>query len=112
VSCHGTAQFPVAADLAPFNASCDTDAEKLHWFRNFQGDTPFGAVDKNTCAPFDVSPAPLPLDFSLQMQVAVQSVLQYNDVNPCTPPAAALLAAPAPLLQMSPLFDEAPRVER
>jgi hypothetical protein len=107
LSCHGTSQFPVAADLAPFNAACNTDAKKMYWFRNFRGDQAFGGVDKATCTPMSADPAPVPLDFSLQMQVAVQTVLQFKDVNPCTPQPAATLAAPLPAA-----VEDAPRVRR
>jgi hypothetical protein len=86
LSCHGTAQYPVAADLAPFDTDCNTDAKKLRWFRNIKGTQAFGAIAADTCLPKSVSPAPRSLDFSLQMQVAVQNVLQKKDKNPCSPP--------------------------
>jgi hypothetical protein len=107
LSCHGTAEYPVGADLAPFSAACDTDAKKLYWFRNFRGDQAFGAVDKTTCTPTSSNPAPTPLDFSLQMKVAVQAVLQFKDINPCAPPPARARAAPLPME-----VEDAPRVRR
>jgi hypothetical protein len=115
LSCHGTSQFPVSAPIAfdYRNNTCDTDAKKMQWFRNFRGNQPFGALDRATCALVTPSPAPVPLDFSLQMQVAVQSVLQFHDVNPCAPaapPAPGPTAAPIPPLA-GPAAD-APRVER
>lgn len=83
-SCHMTSQFPVDADMAPFATACQTDEQKLWWFRNLAGDEPFGAVDDNTCLPEPPpSEPPVALDYSLQMQVAVQNLLQYRDVNPC-----------------------------
>jgi hypothetical protein len=106
LSCHGTAQFPAAADLAPFNAACNTDAKKMHWFRNFRGDQAFGAMNKAMCTPSNASPAPVPLDFSLQMQVSVQAVLQFQDINPCTQTSAT----PAPPLPVA--VEDAPRVRR
>jgi hypothetical protein len=126
LSCHGTAQYPVAADMAPFNAACDTDAEKLYWFRNFKSPRPFGAMNKATCAPTTLNPPPRSLDFSLQMQVAVQAALQFNDQNPCTPspapPATAAKSAPpmgmaakkplAPALETAAPYAQAPRIER
>ena len=80
LGCHGTAQYPLAPML-PGNA-CNTDAERLQWFRNFTGDVPFGRVDAS-CV-LDPDPTGLvALDFSLQMKVVLQSVLDFHDVNPC-----------------------------
>ena len=111
LSCHGTAQFPVAADLAPFNGSCDSDTKKMQWFRTIPGNQAFGAIDKATCTPTTIDPAPVTLDFSLQMQVAVQAALQFKNINPCAPPlpapAAATLAKPLPAA-----LEDAPRVRR
>lgn len=106
LSCHGTSQFPVAADMGPFVGACNTNEKKMYWFRNFRGDTPFGSVDKATCTPTNANPPPASLDFSLQMKVAVQAVLQFNDVNPCAPPVA-MLATP-----LSAEVEDAPRVRR
>ena len=98
LSCHGTAQYQRVADLAPFNASCNTDAEKLYWFRNFPGTQAFGAMTKSTCTPTTVTPAPTSLDFSLQMQVAVVNMLGTDSAgtnkmtNPCAPPAPVPMA--------------------
>jgi len=92
LSCHGTAQYPVVADLAPFDTACNTDTKKLRWFRNVKGTTAFGAIAQNTCLPTSLNPAPRSLDFSLQMQVAVQNVLQNKRKNPCAPPSG-----PAPI---------------
>jgi len=101
LSCHGTAQFPRVADLAPFNASCNTTAEKLHWFRNFPGTQAFGAMDINTCKPITINPPPVSLDFSLQMQVAAKNMLTDKMTNPCAPPAPTpgptMMVAPAPV---------------
>lgn len=110
VSCHSTAQYPVDAALAPFAANCNTDVEKLRWFRNLAGTEPFGKIDSATCLPVESPPA-APLDFSLQMQVAVQSALQFKNVNPCAPPAApeAAFEATTPALRRS---SGAPRVSR
>jgi len=115
LSCHGTAQFPVAADLFP-GKFCTTDAQKLVWFRNFKGTKAFGAMNAATCAPTTSGGSLVPLDFSLQMQVAVQSVKQFNNINPCTPaagpspaaaPMAARKAAPIPAK-----YQNVPRIER
>jgi hypothetical protein len=98
LSCHGTAQFPRVADLAPFNASCNTDAERLFWFRNFPNTQAFGAMKVATCAPTTITPAPVPLDFSLQMQVAAKNMLSDKMTNPCAPsgptPAATKSLSP------------------
>ncbi len=82
MSCHQVAQYPVVAQIAPFASSCDTDEKKLFWFRNLEPGEPFGAVDEN-CEPAS-APAPLvSLDFSLQLKVALQSLLDYGNINPC-----------------------------
>jgi hypothetical protein len=99
LSCHGTAQYPAVAALAPFDADCNTDAKKLRWFRNFKGTQAFGAIAADTCLPKAVTPAPRSLDFSLQMQVAVVNVLQTKDKNPCTMPGATPPSPAAKLMQ-------------
>jgi len=83
LSCHGTAQYPRVALLPGRN--CKTDDQKLHWFRDVPGTVPFGLVDNDSCEPIPSSGGtPLvALDYSLQMAVAVESVLRYGDVNPC-----------------------------
>lgn len=84
LSCHGTAQFPRAA-LLP-GRTCTSDDQRLYWFRDVPGTTPFGLVDDKTCQPKPASGSEslVALDYSLQMAVTVQSVLQYGDVNPCS----------------------------
>jgi hypothetical protein len=85
MSCHGTAQYPIVADLLP-SKSCATDEQKLQWFRNHDGQTPFGGIHPETCEPFDPEQPLASLDFSLQVQVALQNLLDYPRVNTCTPP--------------------------
>jgi len=109
LSCHGTAQFPVEADLAPFSKACITDEQKMYWFRTIDGTQPFGAVSEATCLPEEISPAATPLDFSLQMQVSVQNMDQEGDHNPCTPPTAMLKAMS---VKIPAEFMNAPRVHR
>lgn len=65
----------------------------------------FGATAAPTCQQQVGNPPAKPLDFSLQMSVAVQSILQFHDVNPCTPALPAL--APNSLS-----YSDAPRIER
>ncbi|MVT71329.1 hypothetical protein GPL21_40795 [Bradyrhizobium pachyrhizi] len=107
LSCHGTAEFPVAAALGPFSNKCDTDAKRLFWFRNFRGDTPFGAVDPATCEQTMPAAELKSLDFSLQMKVAVQNAVQFKVTNPCAPtaPLDAEMRSAAP-------YSNAPRVGR
>ena len=109
MSCHATAQYPVDAALAPFSSNCDTDAKKLQWFENNPADHAFGFIDSDTCLRGEApDPPPVPLDLSLQMQVSVQSILQYNDVNPCvSTEAAGRMAAPSAMRSSG-----APRVSR
>jgi hypothetical protein len=94
LSCHSTAQSPPAPitfNDSVFHDSCTSDQQKLLWFRNLRGDQPFGTVNASTCTLTNASPTPpRPLDFSLQMSVAVQNVLQFQDVNPCAPPPSPL----------------------
>jgi hypothetical protein len=103
-SCHTTSQYPVDAPLLP-SASCNTDAKKLLWFRNLSSSEAFGAVNAS-CLPEAKTPPAKPLN-SLQMQVAVQSILQFHDVNPCIPAAAVAMAAPKTIRSTN-----APRVGR
>ena len=91
LSCHGTAQYPVDAALAPFSSSCDTDAKKLYWFRNLAVGEAFGKVSSD-CEPAPVDPPPVSLDTSLQIGVSVQNVLDDGAVNPCAPEGAAVAA--------------------
>ena len=86
LSCHGTAQYPMVP-LLP-GAACSTDAQRLQWFRNFEGSVPFGRIGAG-CT-LDTDPTGLvALDFSLQMKVVLQSLLDFHDVNPCAPQAIA-----------------------
>lgn len=107
LSCHGTAEFPAAAPLGPFSSKCSTDALKSYWFRDFPGSQTFGAVDAN-CKPTPPAAPLKTLDFSLQMKVAVQSVLQFGAVNSCDPPAPAAMSA---AVRANP-YRNAPRVGR
>ncbi|MER8867962.1 hypothetical protein NKI19_30435 [Mesorhizobium sp. M0751] len=110
LSCHGTAQFPVGAQItfssAALGNKCDTDEKKMQWFRNFTGDVPFGEIDTSTCMLQSSSAGLIALDFSLQMQVAVQSLLQYHDSNPCN------LTAKLETVPMTADEQNAPRVQR
>jgi hypothetical protein len=105
LSCHSTAQYPVDAGLN-FTAACSTDAQKMIWFRDLTGSQAFGAVDAPTCNQVAANPPPDPLDFSLQMSVSVQSILQFHDVNSCTPAATPALAPSTTTI------SSAPRIER
>ena len=89
MSCHGTAQYPVVAAMIP-PSDCTTE-QKLWWFRDLPAGTAFGDVDG--CEPVD-APDLAVLDTSLQLQVSLQSILQYRDVNPCLDPADEPQASP------------------
>jgi hypothetical protein len=93
ISCHGTAQYPVEAVMLPTDA-CDTTAKKLHYFRNLKLGEPFGGVN-DACEPFEYQGTLTSLDFSLQMQVALQNMLDYDDVNPCLAASETSVAAVA-----------------
>jgi len=110
MSCHGTAQMPVAAALSPFAANCNTDALRLQWFRNIRPDEPFGDIDEGTCTLVTPSPPLTSLDYSLQMTVAAQNVLLKNDVNPCVPPTAETMTAKR--RSLPPNAENAPRIGR
>ena len=86
ISCHSTAQDPVAPVM--FNNACVSDTQKMFWFRDFPGNQAFGAVD-STCTPVSPNTPPHALDFSLQIGVSVQNVHQFADVNPCAGSAPA-----------------------
>jgi hypothetical protein len=96
--------------MAPFNASCTDDEEKLFWFRNFKSPKAFGPMNKNQCQPATLNPPPRTLDFSLQMQVAIQNVLDKNDKNPCAPAPVPVMAS-RKALPAKP-YEDAPRIER
>ncbi|WP_191969769.1 hypothetical protein A4U53_004220 (plasmid) [Rhizobium ruizarguesonis] len=82
ISCHGTAQSP-RAPIFPV-AGCTSEDQKLHWFRNLPGTVAFGLVDQTTCQAVQSTDPIVALDYSLQMAVAVQNVIQFHDVNPCS----------------------------
>jgi hypothetical protein len=107
MSCHGTAQYPVTAIMVPTSA-CTTDTQKLQWFENRDGQTPFGAIDRDTCEREDPPVGQRSLDFSLQVQVSVQNLLDYHDVNTCTP-ALEEGVMPSAEARDVPVF---PRIER
>lgn len=111
LSCHGTSQYPIDAALAPWSSACDTDTKKLYWFRNLAVGEAFGAIDATDCSPTTMSPAPVSLGTSLQIEVSVQNVLQKGDKNPCAtlePLVATAEATPAVPTRHS----DAPRVSR
>lgn len=116
LSCHGTAQYPMVP-LLP-GAACDTEAKRLQWFRNFEGSVPFGRIGAG-CT-LDTDPTGLAaLDFSLQMKVVLQSLLDFHDINPCAPqPIAPVdMAARLPTGLVPPAADapeplDAERVQR
>ncbi len=90
LSCHSTAQDPVAP--ITFDNACATDAQKMLWFRDLRGNQAFGAVDAS-CTPVSPTPAPLAsLEFSLQLSVAVQNVHQFGVANPCAQPSSEQIA--------------------
>jgi hypothetical protein len=97
MSCHQTAQFPAAADLLPAR-SC-SEKQRLYWFRNLAMGEAFGGT--KGCDPDpDYKPAPVSLDFSLQLAAAVQALgPSFNNVNPCTPPAMLRAAPTAPVTE-------------
>jgi hypothetical protein len=86
LSCHGTAQYPNVALLPP--PVCTTDTERLQWFRTLRGNQAFGTVAQGTCTVEVGTPPPTPLDYSLQMKVALQSVRDFGNENPCGPARA------------------------
>ena len=97
LSCHQVAQYPVAADMAPFARACDTGdavAKKLHWFRNLAPGEAFGAVNRDTCEPETPEESPVSLDFSLQLALAVQAMESRQNVIPCSPPEGLREGAP------------------
>ncbi len=106
ISCHGTAQYPVEAIMLPTSA-CDTIEKKLYYFRNLELGEPFGGVN-DACEPFDYEGKLTSLDFSLQMQVALQNMLDYGDVNPCTAAPKTAVAAAGSAAERRIL----PRIER
>lgn len=91
MSCHSTAQFPQAAPITP-GGGC-TVQQKLRWFRNISGSTPFGGVQG--CQPSDV-PGLVALDYSLQLAVSLRAFDSGDFENPCPQPAPAGGVEPQP----------------
>lgn len=107
MSCHGTAQYPVVASMVP-SRSCETDDQKLQWFNNRNGQTPFGAIDRNTCEVTEAPPGLRSLDFSLQIQVALQNLLYFKEINSCTPALPEAGVAAESVVEL----PEFPRIQR
>jgi hypothetical protein len=72
LSCHMTAQWP---NPAPVTAPSGASWERAScWFRNLRPTTPFGSPPSNTVACGTLSsPAPVSLDFSLQLAVGLRN---------------------------------------
>ncbi len=114
ISCHSTAQYPYQGlvTLVPSGA-CDTNPEKLHWFRDLKTTQSFGAIDSATC---NLAPPPagvVPLGTSLQIQVALHQQVDLHNNNPCQPtppqrPAPAATAQPTPVSRGDEVPDPAP----
>jgi hypothetical protein len=101
LSCHGTAQFPATAPMTwgTSGLKCN-DSQRMAWFRDLPGATPFGAIDNTTCAWSAPLPTDIALDFSLQTAVALGNFANKSNVNPCKPMQGAstgvtVLAAPS-----------------
>ena len=83
LSCHSTAQVPAVAQMYP-RPSC-TESQVMYWFRNIAGSEAFGPV--NGCDPqaTNAENAPIAVDYSLQVAVAIANQLRPNLVNSCSP---------------------------
>jgi hypothetical protein len=75
-SCHSLAQHPRGSPMVPSGP----EQARLPWFRNLRGDQPFDA-------------GRVPLDYSLQMAVALRNYFD-SGLNPDLSPEAAFKAAP------------------
>lgn len=117
LSCHSAAQYPAVPltfDAHTLNKACKTDAQRMFWFRDLKGTQPFGSVDAS-CNPITSGSPPSPLDFSLQMSEAVQNVLQFGAVNPCSPSISIQRVPTEPSIQRVPTEPgpgEHPLIER
>lgn len=71
-SCHMAAQWPTAAHMTPPPAQWD---EAKCWFRNLDDRYPFGLEPgaKHKCADLPSTSAMVPLDFSLQLAIALRN---------------------------------------
>lgn len=66
LSCHATAQWPVAAPLVPPRSVLPDSSEWMKWFKNVKSGDPFteGAVS---------------LDYSLQLAVGIQNFVEWQE---------------------------------
>ncbi len=93
LSCHATAQVPqVLRSMYPMK-KCTTD-QRLHWFRNLSGATPFGGVSE-ACVPEPAPAGVVALDYSLQISVALNAIASGQYVNPCSTGPGRRGAVPA-----------------
>lgn len=78
-SCHMAAQWPT---VAPMTASADWNNAKC-WFRNLDARYPFGfaPTDKQTCGGVEALTKMRPLDFSLQLSIALRNWAMANSPN-------------------------------
>ncbi len=84
LSCHSTAQYPIVAPMIGSGGSIQcSDKQKMNWFRNLQGITPFGSIDPKNCEYQAPSAGDVALDYSLQMQVALKNYFDSQQNNPC-----------------------------
>jgi hypothetical protein len=119
ISCHSTAQVLVGGsnldafrgvDLVP-PGPC-SNAEDMTWFRNVMGGLPFGVTTNGGTGcgletPQPSTPPLSSLDYSLQIAVALESALFFENPNPCQTMATSLRASSAP----KPIGNERQRPE-
>ena len=98
LSCHSTAQWPVAAPMVPPTGTAEGSPQWMQWFQNIRAGSPFTASSTS-------------MDYSLQLASGVQNLASWSNackvnprahvVPPC-PPAAMVRkdAGPSPKIPL------------
>jgi hypothetical protein len=84
LSCHSTAQWPVAVPLLPPSGVGEGSPQWMQWFRNIPAGTPFTATS-------------ISLDYSLQLAGGVQNLAAWS--NACKANPKAPLVPPCPSVE-------------
>ncbi len=81
LSCHSTAQWPVAVGMTPPNGTAEGSAGWMKWFQNIPASTAFSAGSQS-------------LDYSLQLASGVQNFTAWS--NECQSHPSATIVPPCP----------------
>lgn len=82
LSCHSTAQWPVAAPMVPPSGVAEGSPQWMQWFRNISGNVPFTSTSTS-------------LDYSLQLASGVQNLAAWSNVCKANPHAPVVPPCPS-----------------